>query len=170
VRVVLWGSADAIALAGLSAVWNVLMAYSRVVRDGSTVSGVMARTTGEALPAVLFAFVAELGTGAEKGRTTRQRSRGGPAGLMCAGGFPAVAVLIGVATATSVVQVFCYQLAIASVFNLLALVLLFLPAVVVDANRVLANRAETCIPAIAPNEEKYGTPARREWLRAWACG
>ena len=57
----------------------------------------------------------------------------------------AVAFMIGTASSVAVVQVFCYQLVISVIFNFLALFALFIPVMILDCGRVMADRPETCI-------------------------
>ncbi|EDQ89682.1 patched like [Monosiga brevicollis MX1] len=109
-------------------------AYAREVRQTASVGAVVARAMGEAGPSIAFTTLINF-----------------------------VAFMVASATRVEVVEVFCYQLVIAVIFNFIALFTLFLPVLVWDAYRVLADRAETCIRP-CHNQDKALQPGFVEQL------
>eukprot|EP00045_Choanoeca_perplexa_P015911 m.206891 g.206891 ORF g.206891 m.206891 type:complete len:1637 (+) comp17116_c0_seq1:125-5035(+) len=101
---------------GMDDMFVLAQAYKREVKQGSSVIGVMAATLGEAGPSVAFTTLINF-----------------------------LAFMIGTASTVAVVQVFCYQLVISVVFNFLALFTLFIPVMILDCGRVMADRPESCI-------------------------
>lgn len=140
-------------LAGMDDMFVLAQAYKREVKQGSSVLSVMGATLGEAGPSVAFTTVINFC----KRTLLDHRGWCGSGGdgyprLLCndvptltLGSGSPVAFMIGSASTVAVVQVFCYQLVISVVFNFLALFALFVPAMILDCSRVMADRPETCI-------------------------